>query len=169
MERSIFEASFSGANSVLDQKGKSNFKGLDYYSVDSTYHLSTTYNYLNSESSIYLNPDSTSSDLFYPRILIHFTLNGKECKLTGYSKNKLEQSNFFIPFNDSTNGVSTYGGGRFMDVQVKSNQQLVLDFNLAYNPYCAYNSNYICPVPPRVNNLDVKILAGEMIPLIENH
>ena len=75
----------------------------------------------------------------------------------------------FVPFYDLTTGIETYGGGRFLDVDVKNNQQIVLDFNTAYNPYCVYNPNYICPVPPVNNTLKVKVLAGEKLPIIDNH
>jgi uncharacterized protein (DUF1684 family) len=67
----------------------------------------------------------------------------------------------FIPFNDLTNGMETYGGGRYLDVQQGEGDTLTLDFNKAYNPYCAYNPKYSCPIPPDENKLDVEIRAGE--------
>jgi uncharacterized protein (DUF1684 family) len=69
----------------------------------------------------------------------------------------------FIPFKDLTNGEATYGGGRYMDVSKKDIQdgQLVIDFNKAYNPYCAYSEGYNCPIPPRANHLQIAIEAGE--------
>ncbi|MEP6676718.1 MAG: DUF1684 domain-containing protein [Ferruginibacter sp.] len=69
----------------------------------------------------------------------------------------------FIPFTDITSGNTSYGGGRYIDVEKKDikNNQLDLDFNKAYNPYCAYTTGYNCPIPPRENNLAIEILAGE--------
>jgi uncharacterized protein (DUF1684 family) len=67
----------------------------------------------------------------------------------------------FCPFKDKTNGNQTYGSGRFLDFEEKDLENMVLDFNYAYNPYCAYNSNYSCPIPPFENHLDVEVLAGE--------
>jgi uncharacterized protein (DUF1684 family) len=78
-------------------------------------------------------------------------------KKPGYEKH------LFIPFNDLTNGKETYGGGRFLDVYENGGKVLIIDFNLAYNPYCAYNHKYSCPVPPESNYLNLKIKAGEKI------
>jgi hypothetical protein len=76
-------------------------------------------------------------------------------KKPGYEKH------LFIPFNDRTNGNETYGGGRFLDVYETGTDTLIIDFNLAYNPYCAYNHKYSCPIPPEANNLELKVKAGE--------
>jgi len=69
----------------------------------------------------------------------------------------------FLPFKDRTNGKSTYGGGRYMDLQITDieNGKLVLDFNKAHNPYCAYSEGYNCPIPPLENHLTLAIEAGE--------
>lgn len=72
----------------------------------------------------------------------------------------------FIPFCDDTNGNTTYGGGRYLDCHIRDiqNDQLTLDFNLAYNPYCAYKSAFSCPIPPAQNTLSVSVQAGEKRP-----
>jgi uncharacterized protein (DUF1684 family) len=71
----------------------------------------------------------------------------------------------FLPFNDSSNGDSSYGGGRYIDLDVNHivNKQITIDFNKAYNPYCAYSDGYRCPVPPQENRLSIEILAGEKL------
>ncbi|MCK5678470.1 MAG: DUF1684 domain-containing protein, partial [Flavobacteriaceae bacterium] len=66
----------------------------------------------------------------------------------------------FLPFTDKTNGESTYGGGRYLDLKIPDGDTTVIDFNKAYNPYCAYNHKYSCPIPPKANQLDVEINAG---------
>ncbi|MDG1428784.1 MAG: DUF1684 domain-containing protein, partial [Crocinitomicaceae bacterium] len=71
----------------------------------------------------------------------------------------------FIPFRDKTSRHETYGGGRYLDVQIPDRDMMHLDFNLAYNPYCAYSHRYSCPIPPEENTLNVSILAGEKTPL----
>jgi uncharacterized protein (DUF1684 family) len=71
----------------------------------------------------------------------------------------------FIPYKDKTTRNETYGGGRFLDFEIPKNATVILDFNLAYNPYCAYSHRYSCPIPPEENTLNVKIEAGEMTPL----
>jgi uncharacterized protein (DUF1684 family) len=70
----------------------------------------------------------------------------------------------FMPFYDKTSADITYGGGRYVEPEELTNGRLLIDFNLAYNPYCAYNATYRCPIPPRENSLDVRILAGEKAP-----
>lgn len=71
----------------------------------------------------------------------------------------------FLPFTDGTNGITTYGGGRYLDFRLTDikNGRLILDFNKAYNPYCAYKEGYNCPIPPRQNKLLMDVRAGEMI------
>jgi uncharacterized protein (DUF1684 family) len=66
----------------------------------------------------------------------------------------------FLPFTDWTSGDGSYGGGRFLDAYIPEGDIILLDFNKAYNPYCAYNSGYSCPIPPKENDLDVRIEAG---------
>ena len=70
----------------------------------------------------------------------------------------------FVPFKDLTNAHETYGGGRYLDFRMKDIEgaSCVLDFNKAYNPYCAYSEGYNCPIPPRENHLEVRVEAGEM-------
>jgi uncharacterized protein (DUF1684 family) len=75
--------------------------------------------------------------------------------------NEDEKDKLFLPFTDKTNGFETYGGGRYLDLDLEKDDQLIIDFNFAYNPFCAYNDNYTCPVPPAENQLDIEIKAGE--------
>ena len=70
------------------------------------------------------------------------------------------ENSLFVPFTDLTNGKETYGGGRYMDVEIPEGDSIVLDFNKAYNPYCAYSTNYSCPIPPKENDLPISINAG---------
>jgi uncharacterized protein len=99
---------------------------------------------------------------------LHFSLHGKPQKLAvyiGLDLVKLPQYRdyLFVPFKDPTNGESTYGGGRYLDFRTGDirNNRLVLDFNKAYNPYCAYADGYSCPIPPLENHLKVPVEAGE--------
>lgn len=72
-----------------------------------------------------------------------------------------EKDVIFTAFADATSGESTYGGGRYLDLTFKKAKQITIDFNLAYNPYCAYNPTFSCPLPPKENTLSIPILAGE--------
>ena len=71
---------------------------------------------------------------------------------------------FFVPFRDATSGIETYGAGRYLDVAADEDGSVTIDFNLAYNPYCAYSDAYSCPLPPAENWLAVAIRAGEKSP-----
>ncbi len=66
----------------------------------------------------------------------------------------------FLPFTDLTNGNGTYGGGRYIDLEIPKGDTMVIDFNKSYNPYCAYNGKYSCPIPPKENDLNIAIKAG---------
>lgn len=95
-------------------------------------------------------------------------LNGQNIRLEVYQNLTLMQqekykNHLFLPFKDATNAVETYGGGRYIDLDLTqiSGGKLTVDFNKAYNPWCAYSDGYNCPVPPTANHLSVRIEAGE--------
>ncbi len=87
-----------------------------------------------------------------------FSVNGVEVASTLYDTG---HSGYFIPFRDATSGKTTYGAGRYLDIEPNDDGTVTIDFNLAYNPYCAYNEAYSCPLPPVENWLSVPIAAGE--------
>ncbi len=100
---------------------------------------------------------------------LSFPLDGKTYKLTVYKYPDMQlipqyRDLLFIPFRDLSNGKETYGGGRYIDLRMSQieNDKIILDFNKAYNPYCAFGVGYSCPIPPRENHLKVAIRAGEM-------
>jgi uncharacterized protein (DUF1684 family) len=97
---------------------------------------------------------------------VHFLLKGESYHLEVYQNPEISQrpgyeDYLFIPFTDLTNGETTYAGGRYIDFRMTSSEDLILDFNKAYNPYCSYNPKYSCPIPPEVNHLPVRIETGE--------
>lgn len=96
---------------------------------------------------------------------LHFVLAGKAQTLEIYQSVSLREKPgyadyLFLPFTDATNGEETYGGGRYLDLKIPKGKTLELDFNKAYNPYCAYNYQYSCPVPPLANRLEIAVEAG---------
>nr|MBP9795861.1 DUF1684 domain-containing protein [Chitinophagales bacterium] len=99
---------------------------------------------------------------------ISFQLHDSTFILSIYQSMKLREQDeykdyLFVPFNDNTNNNETYGGGRYMDFRMGeiADGKLLVDFNKAYNPYCAYSGGYACPVPPAENKLNTNIKAGE--------
>jgi uncharacterized protein (DUF1684 family) len=98
-----------------------------------------------------------------------FPVRGRQCTLTVY-KSEGGPDVLFIPFRDATNGKETYEVGRYLDLEEhRGDEPYVLDFNLAYNPYCAYNPDYTCPLVPKENILPVEIDAGEKLPPTGGH
>ncbi len=97
--------------------------------------------------------------------IVYFQLNGKDHQLEIYQNEELKlkegfEDYLFLPFTDQTNGEETYGGGRYIDLRVPQTDTMTIDFNRAYNPYCAYNKKYSCPLVPAVNHLNLAIEAG---------
>ena len=101
---------------------------------------------------------------FYVRhALLHFCApDGSEQTLTLFRPSSGAEYGF-VPFTDATSGVETYGAGRYMDVEIPASgvESMILDFNRAYNPYCAYTHYYNCPIPPSENALSIEVKAGE--------
>jgi uncharacterized protein (DUF1684 family) len=96
---------------------------------------------------------------------LHFVLDGKECHLNVYQNiDLIKKPGFedylFLPFSDLTSGKESYIGGRYIDLTIPKSSTMILDFNTAYNPYCAYNHIYSCPLVPLENDLNVAIEAG---------
>lgn len=113
---------------------------------------------------------------FFRYGILKFKIDGRQVQLTVYQSQKLMTTEdykdyLFIPFTDLTSGDKSYGGGRYIDILIGDikNNTLLLDFNKAYNPYCAYTTGYNCPIPPRENDLPVAIKAGEMAFAREHH
>jgi len=95
---------------------------------------------------------------------LDFELHGQRLSLTGFRLGRTPQGSLFVPFTDATSGRETYASGRYLDLELGPDGSVVLDFNLAYHPYCAYSDGYSCPLAPAENRLPVPILAGERLP-----
>ena len=152
--------------SPLDSADVASFKGLNYYDPDPRYIVDVEIVRYKRRKKFKM-PTSTDRLPVYRRWgELKFNLLGNEQRLVLYQNVKLVkkegyEKHLFLPFTDLTNGVTTYGGGRFIDfIQPKSNKAL-LDFNAAYNPYCAYSSRWSCPIPPDENHLPIEVEAGE--------
>lgn len=150
----------------LDSFSLATFKGLHYYEPDINYRVEATFTAI-PISEVFGFPHTLNRTYNYREAgILRFTINGQALELTGYEREGSvgDSLELFIPFTDKTNGKETYGGGRYIDVKVKPTQQeVILDFNTAYNPYCAYNEAYSCPIPPAQNRLAVAIEAGEKL------
>jgi uncharacterized protein (DUF1684 family) len=97
---------------------------------------------------------------------VHFELDGEQYILEVYQSPEISsrpgyEDYLFIPFTDLTNGDETYDVGRYLEFSIPSSEEVVVDFNLCYNPYCSYSARYSCPIPPEANRLGIPIKAGE--------
>lgn len=97
--------------------------------------------------------------------VLEFTLQGEKRNLGAFVPEGTQRiSNLFVPFADETTGTDTYSAGRYLDIAATTTGYYTIDFNQAYNPYCAYNASFECPFPPPTNRLTVAIRAGERAP-----
>lgn len=145
------------------------FGGLNYFDFDSTYQLTAIFS--KDKGPKFEMPTSTDRKPIYRQYgNLSFELNGQKSTLVVYqnielSKSKEYRNYLFVPFRDNNSGNETYGGGRYLDIEKQKGKSWLIDFNLAYNPYCAYSYRYSCPIPPKENTLTITIDAGEKVPL----
>ena len=143
--------------SPLDHAQRENFEGLSYFPEDETLRLALEIDEFEQKEEIEIQTSTGDVQPYIRYGKIHFDVEGKPASLTVYQSNH----GFFIPFVDSQAGRETYGAGRYLDPDVLPDGKLLVDFNLAYNPYCAYNDRWSCPLTPWENRLKVPIKAGE--------
>ena len=145
---------------ILD---KASFKGLNYYPYSANWVIpfEVERNEKIQRISLQMTDGSTDSLLVFGKA--HGELSGMHVDLLVYQH---DSGDFFIPFKDKTAPTETYGGGRYLELpltKLKDNQ-LTIDFNEAFFPYCAYNKTFACPIPPKENQLEIRIPAGEKNP-----
>jgi uncharacterized protein len=144
------------------------FAGLNYYNVSYSYRIIGK---LKRFAERKILPIQTTGGQVYDYIIfgqVAFVLNGKSFTLNVYQSQRSAKAGtkkgaLFIPFTDNTSANETFGGGRYLVLDIPDSDQLTLDFNMAYNPYCVYDPEHSCPIPPRENNLEVAIEAGELM------
>jgi len=160
------------SESPLKAKDLKTFKGLDFFSFNKNFVTEATLE-LKPNSDYFEMPTSTDrKPLYRVYAVLNFDLLGKSYKLNVYqNKDLLNEKGFedylFLPFIDNTNGETTYGGGRYIELRIPEGNTITIDFNTAFNPYCAYNYKYSCPVVPIENSLDLKVEAG--VKAFNNH
>ncbi|GAB2546287.1 DUF1684 domain-containing protein [Rufibacter soli] len=136
------------------------FTSLKYYEPSRDYEISADFTPEERPEPVAMAMSTGDKEPYYVKGKASFELDGQTHTLTLYQKAGATSDSLFIPFTDQTNGFETYGGGRYLDA-IPNGQTITLDFNKAYNPFCAYNPEYACPMPPAENRLKVKIPAGE--------
>ena len=151
--------------SPLLQEDKEHFTGARYFPIDPRYRVIATL-VTEARPGIFRVQTTTGDYKEYTRVgRLEFELDGQHLSLVAFmppADEPLHGNRLFVPFRDRTSGKDTYGAGRYLDLNKRPGDTYVVDFNRAYNPYCAYSPYYSCPLPPGENNLGVEVRAGEM-------
>jgi len=150
--------------SPLAKNDRQNFVSLDFFDFDSSYVVKAVL-IPSSKDSIFnmkTNTDRMHSYNKYGKI--KFKLDENYFELSVYKDNELvtdqTDDELFLPFYDNTNGITTYSGGRYIDLKFSNDSIISIDFNKAYNPYCVYNYKFSCPIVPSENYIASEIKAG---------
>jgi uncharacterized protein (DUF1684 family) len=153
------------SRSPLKPENLKTFKGLSFFPVDSSFVVVAKLKRTN--TSNFFEMKTSTTRLSKERVfgILSFKIKGLDYSLKVYQSESsvLESSDYlFLPYLDATNGLTTYGGGRYIDLTIPDGDHIWLDFNKSYNPYCVYNARYSCPIVPRENFLPIKVEAGVM-------
>lgn len=148
--------------SPIPPDDRATFDSLDYFDVDAEYRVVARYSEAEDAEPVELETTQGPPATYQRVAVLGFTLDGDHHTLEAY---RVEgEDTLFVPFTDATNGGETYHRGRYLDVDpgdAETGDDVVLDFNLAYNPFCAYSDNFACALPPAENDLPVAVRAGE--------
>lgn len=157
---------FADSNhSPLKAEDRKKFSHLDFFPINPNFRVEAKFVRTEGEAPFKMATTTERKPLYVKYGEAHFAIDGKPQILTIYRSLRSIQieaykDHLFLPFKDYTNGIESYGGGRFIDLTIPKEDKITIDFNKAYNPYCAYNSRYSCPIPPEENKLKVEIPAG---------
>jgi hypothetical protein len=161
MNRDFKDAS----KSPLKRKDLKNFAALDFFPYDERYKVDAVLE--RKPNAIWFNMKTNTERLSRERVfaIATFELLGKIYKLNIYQGEENMATEgyedyLFLPFLDNTNGETTYGGGRYIDLKISEGNTIEIDFNKAYNPTCAYDEKFSCPLVPRINSLNLNIEVG---------
>lgn len=149
----------------LSAKAKKIFKGIHFFPFIAQYAVTARFVRTPQEKPFQMSTSSGMRETYKKYAEAFFLINKKEYKLNVYQSQELLKSAdykdyLFIPFTDATSGNETYEGGRYIDLSIPQSDHVLINFNNAYHPYCAYTDGYNCPVPPQENHLPIKIEAG---------
>lgn len=151
--------------SPLDKEAFKAFTGHDFYPLDKNYRVTANFLRTPREKVFKMLTSSDRLPEYRKYGVLKFKIDDQAYTLNVYQD--LETSTvrkykdlLFLPFKDKTNGKVTHGGGRYIDFKIPNSQTVILDFNKAYNPFCAYSEKFSCPLPPFENHLIIEIPVG---------
>ena len=149
----------------LSKDDLAKFKKLDFFEIDSAFLVKAHFLRTPAEAPFKMETTTNRKPVYVKYGELYFNIKGKNFKLDVFQNQELisdpEYYNYlFLPFTDLTNGETTYSGGRYLDLRIPEGDSIFLNFNKAYNPYCAYNGDFSCPIVPAENNLEIAVTAG---------
>lgn len=147
--------------SPLPDSIKQNFSGLNFFDIQPEFKVIASTETIPGRPEVIMATSDGETRRYLRFAYAHFELSGQKYRVTLFQPLDDKES-LFLPFGDQTNGELTYGGGRYLDLENNGKDEIAIDFNLAYNPYCVFNSSYSCPLPPAENQLSISVTAGEM-------
>ena len=164
-QKKINEEYANPKESPLMAEDLAKFKSLDFFSINEKAFVVAQFVRTKKEKPFKMKTSTSRTPVYIKYGEITFELEGKGLKLNVYrdvelSKKPGFKDHLFLPFSDATSGKESYIGGRYIDLTIPKGNTITIDFNLAYNPYCAYNYKYSCPIVPLENDLDVSVKAG---------
>jgi uncharacterized protein (DUF1684 family) len=141
------------------------FKSLDFYPINEKFFVTATFVRTEKEKPFGMKTSTERTPTYIKYGEVHFSIDGQALKLNVYknielSKKKEFKDYLFLPFSDLTSGNESYIGGKYIDLKIPKGNTIPIDFNTSYNPYCAYNHKYSCPIVPLENDLNIEIRAG---------
>ncbi len=154
--------------SPIKPEYREEFEGLAYFEPDPQFRVPARVRVYGNPNPIELDVTAGAPIRYLRSVIFEFELRGERIQMAGYRQESAESRTIFIPFRDKTTGQQTYHRGRYMemepDTELINGDVVTLDFNLAYNPFCAYTETFACPLPPEENWLEVVVPAGEKNP-----
>jgi uncharacterized protein (DUF1684 family) len=157
---------YKGKSSPLTERQRGGF-ALKFFEPNPDFRIKARYYPEPMKETVTIATTTGKQEKMLRHGKVRFTYMGEvqELTLLQQQSTQLQAMNppLFLGFTDFTNGVSTYGGGRYLEVALPQNDSIIIDFNRAYQPYCAYNETYSCPVPLRANRLFFEVEAGERL------
>lgn len=155
----------SPKESPLDEEQRASFTKLPFFPINANYRVEAKFIRVKKKKTLRMKTSANQMQTYDKYAEVVFQLEGKRYRLNVYQSHTLRRTKeykdyLFLPFTDLTSGNETYGGGRYIDLKIPKGNTIIIDFNKAYHPYCAYSDRYSCPIPPRENRLEVRIEAG---------
>jgi uncharacterized protein len=164
-ERNKKDAGFASAeNSPIPAADRGKLLPLKYFPPDPSYAIPAAF--VPAAVRTHVQTPTSAGKIRDMEIVgrLEFTIGGKSLSLVALTEPGTPPDRLFIPFSDLTSGTETYSAGRYLDIERSKTGIYIVDFNRAFNPYCAYNHDFDCPYPPRENRLPLPIRAGERMP-----